>query len=208
VNIHPAIGGVDLGVERVNLEMITSTLDISKALPNLKLGEGTALLLDVNNLFKRARASGFAIDYANLKYIFEKRCDLRYCAAFSAIDRSDPKANGWESYMKDKGYTVVSKDLKRYTNDKNVQVTKGNMDVELTCAAMRLSEGFAHVIIGTCDGDFVPLIQELKKGHYRKVSVLGITSPDWTGMSDTLVRAADNFYDMTAIKDHIHYRGR
>lgn len=198
-------GDVVIGAEKTRpLEV---ALEINEALPGLVRHEPTALLLDVNNLYKRANDNGFRIDYDRLKSIFEQRCDLRHCAAFSAVDRNNPSAGKWADYMVNKGYTLVVKDLKRYTNAKGEMVSKGNMDIEITIAALNLSEAFAHVIIGTCDGDFVPLLNELREGNFRKVSVLGITNSNWTGMSDTLIRSADYFYDLTAIKEHIEYTG-
>lgn len=184
---------------------IGTALEINKAFPGLIRHESTALLLDINNLFRRSQDNDFRLDYIKLRALFDQRCDLRYCSAFSAVDRQNPESSRWVSYMQNHGYSVISKDLKRYTNAKGDLVSKGNMDIEIAIAAMSLSEAFAHVIIGTCDGDFVPLIEKLREGHFRKVSVLGITSPNWTGMSDTLIKAADHFYDMSAIKDHISY---
>lgn len=184
---------------------IGTALEINEALPGLVRHESTALLLDINNLFRRAQDNDFRLDYVKLRALFDQRCDLRYCSAFSAVDRQNVESARWVSYMQNHGYSVISKNLKRYTNNKGDLVSKGNMDIEIAIAAMSLSEAFAHVIIGTCDGDFVPLIEKLREGHFRKVSVLGITSPNWTGMSDTLIKAADNFYNMTAIKDHISY---
>ena len=195
----------DLTVTPENIQVVASALAINEALPNLITNEPTALLLDINNLYRRAAQNNFRIDYGKLKSLFEKRCDLRFCGAFSAVDRTNREAENWVKYMQGQDYVVVAKDLMRYTNDQGVLVSKGNMDIEIAIAALSLSPAFAHIVIGTCDGDFVPLIDKLREGHFRKVSVLGITNTDWSGMSDTLVRSADNFYDMAAIKDHISY---
>jgi uncharacterized LabA/DUF88 family protein len=206
---HPLI--LDPSVTGVNpeaLRLMGSALAINEALPGLNKHEPTAMLLDINNLYRRADDNGWRIDYNKLKTIFESRCDLRYCGAFSAVDRSNTKSNAWALYMADKGYVTVTKDLKRYVSRNGENVSKGNMDVEITVAAMDLSEAFAHVIIGSCDGDFLPLVERLRKGHFRRVSVLGITNDGKTGMSETLARAGDNFYDLTEIKEHVSYKGR
>ena len=189
------------------LEIIGEQLELNEALPGLALHEPTAILLDVNNLYRRADENGFRIDYLKLRAMFSQRCDLRYAGVCSAVDRTDPKAQQWVSYMRRHGYDTITRDLKRYINRDGDAVSKGNMDVELTIAAMSLSPGFTHVVIGTCDGDFVPLVEKLREGHLRKVSVLGITNDDNSGMSDALRNAADNFYDMTAIRGYIEYLG-
>ncbi len=188
-------------------QLIGSELVINEALPGLIKGEATALLLDVNNLFKRSQADGFRIDYVRLQHIFQHRCDLRYCGAFSAVDKNDNKALNWVKWMTDKGYQVITKDLKRYKDAHGRTITKGNMDIDMTIAAMDLSEGFGHIILGSCDGDFEPLISRLKRGHHRKVSVLGLRTSNGKGMSESLVEAADHFYDLSTIKDYISYRG-
>jgi len=205
-------GGSDIDISKLSVPvdmtlLVGNELVINEALPELVKGEATALLLDVNNLFKRAKENGFRIDYTELKAIFDNRCDLRYCGAFSAIDPNNKDSVDWVSYMTDKGYKVITKDLKRYTNSQGRVITKGNMDIEITIAALSLSESFSHIVIGTCDGDFVPLIDKLREGHFRKVSILGMRNSNWTGMSESLIRSADNFYDMMSIKDFISYHG-
>lgn len=184
-------------------------LQLNDLLPGLVNHEPTALLLDINNIYKRGVANNLRIDYGRLKSIFESRCDLRSCIAFSALDPNNRADYDWANYMVEQGYTLYTKDLKRYTDHEGKTVTKGNMDVEMTLyATKKLSTAFGHIIIGTCDGDFIPLVEDLKEGDFRKVSVLGMRNPNGTGMSETLVEVADNFYDMTRFADHIRYRGQ
>jgi uncharacterized LabA/DUF88 family protein len=192
-------------------KIVNNELTISDMLPGLVRGEATALLLDINNLFKRSRSNNFRIDYARLRSIFANRCDLRYCEAFSAVDPEDPNSSNWVSFMTSQGYTLNTKNIYRYetkgTSTEEVRtITKGNMDVEIVISAMTLNSAFAHVIVAACDGDFSPLIRELKKDKFRKVSVLGLRDEDGTGMSDRLIKEADNFYDMNKLKDFISYK--
>lgn len=208
--ITAALANLDitqLGGEAPEMESVDSALRLNEYLPNLSRTEPTAILLDVNNLYKRAQANDFRLDYIRLRQIFETRCDLRYMGAFSAVDAQDPDAVNWVQYLREKGYDVVTKDLKRYVGSQGTNVTKGNMDIEIAVKAMSLSSGILHVIIGTCDGDFIPLIDKLREGEARKVSVLGVRNPNsWVGMSEELVRSADNFYDLGAIKDYVSYK--
>lgn len=204
---RPPLIDQDLGIRPESLQMMGSALTINDALPNLVQHEATALILDVNNLYRRAHHNDWRIDYSRLKSILESRCDLRYAAAFSAVDRSSEKSATWIRYMTDRGYDVQTKDLKRYTSREGQNITKGNMDVEITIAAMNLSKSFGHVIIGTCDGDFTALVEELRQDPFRKVSVLGMTNDTWTGMSETLARSAHNFYNLTEIKEFVSYKG-
>lgn len=208
--IHQVLSDMPGGIStKVDINtLVEDELNINEALPGLVRGEATALLLDINNLYKRSRSCGFRIDYGKLNMIFNNRCDLRHCAAFSAVDSQDRNAQSWVDYMNYNGYSVVTRELNRYTDQKTGQlITKGNMDIEMTIAAMKLSPAFGHVIIGSCDGDFIPLIEELREGNFRKVSVLGIKSDDASGMSESLIRSANHFYDLNEIKDFVSYHG-
>lgn len=191
--------------------LVGAELSINNAFPGLKKNEPTALLLDINNLYRRAGQHGFRVDYGKLKNIFEQRCDLRYAAAFSAIDPTDVSSDRWIKFMRKADYSLHIKDLKRYTDSEGEPVTKGNMDLELAFDALNLSPAFSHIVIGTCDGDFVPLIEELRKGKFRRVSVLGLRGREWAGMSRDLVTAAKeadgHFYDLTQIQEYIRYQG-
>jgi uncharacterized LabA/DUF88 family protein len=196
----------NLVVSGDDFKVIDRELKINDAFPGLDKHEPTALLLDINNLFKRTRENGFRLDFARLHSLFSSRCNLRLASAFSAVDLQSDEALGWVDYMRKKGYEVETKRLMRYTNNEGEVTTKGNMDIEICLAAMDLSPSFGHIILGTCDGDFVPLVDRLKRGSYRRVSVLGITNSNLTGMSRSLMDAADHFYDMALVKDLLTYR--
>ena len=193
---------------RDEVKVVRSQLILNEVLPGLVQGEPTAMLLDTNNLFGKAASNNFAIDYRKLRSVFDQRCDLRHAAVFAAIDRQDEKGIAFANYVRNNGYMGVFKNLSRSQNPDGSIRKKGNMDVDLTIHAMKLSEGFAHVIIGSCDGDFTRLVEELQSSMFRKVSVLGIRDRDQSGMSEALVRQADNFYDMNNFVEHIRYAQR
>jgi uncharacterized LabA/DUF88 family protein len=214
----------DAGTERLGMPMLEEVLPpsamslaaiqsvhrevrLNDALPGLVLHEPTAILLDINNLFRRARDQRFRIDYLKLKTLFEQRCDLRYAAGFSAVDQSDEQAVDWVKFMRKIGYNMDVKNLHQYVAGDGTEVVKGNMDIEMTCAAKDLPDAFTHVIIGTSDRDFIALIKNLKKNPARRVSVLGMSGPNWAGMSRQLVEAADNFYDLSRIQEYVEFRG-
>ena len=198
----------DLPLLDSTVKLVFDPIELNEAFPDLVQHEATALLLDVNNLYKLAKANGFSLDYIKLKEILSRRCDLRYCAAFTAIDQSDPQSINFAQLLYDHGYDVVSRDLLRYTTDDGTVVTKGNMDILMTIHAMNLPEAFGHIIIGTCDGDFADLVKELSKNPFRKVSVMGIKGPDWKGISKNLMRSGKNFYNLYDIRNLISHQGR
>lgn len=187
------------------IESVHTDMMINDVFPGLSPHEPTALLLDVNNLFRRASNLGFRIDYGKLKDLLASRCDLRYCGAFSAVDPDDEAAAGWIKYMEDVGYDVITKDIYKYTAENGRHVTKGNMDLEICVAATDLSSAFTHVILGTCDGDFTVVVKRLQRDLVRKVSVLGVSKADGAGMSRMLVKQADNFYNIARIQRQIEF---
>jgi uncharacterized LabA/DUF88 family protein len=170
--------------ESLDMEMM-----ISEELPGLRMGEPTCIILDLNNLYKRARKNNFTIDYEKLYEILAKRCDLRYAAGFIATDMTENKNKRWVDWMQKAGYTMFVKDLKYHTAENGGTTTKGNMDVDITLEAKNLHTAFSHVILATCDGDFKPLVEDLQKGSFRKVSVLGINDETGRGTSRALVRS-------------------
>jgi uncharacterized LabA/DUF88 family protein len=110
----------------------------------------------------------------------------------------------WIEKLRGAGITPITKPVKRYLDDLTGEwIFKGNMDVELTIAALTLSDGFAHVVIGSCDGDFIPLIKHLRNGNFRTISVLGVSNFLRKGMNEELIRYADNFYDLRIVQKHI-----
>lgn len=184
-------------------QIVSQELSINEALPNLYHHDATALLIDANNFYLRAKSYGLTINYDRLKHIFESRCQLRYCTMFSAINHRDPNDLAWARRIESYGYTLMSKDLKIYhdPHDDDIVIAKGNMDVEITMAATALSDEFKHIVIATCDGDFQPLVEGLRKSRNCLVSVLGIKGDDWVGMSRGLVSSADCFYNLMDMPD-------
>lgn len=209
---------IDPGIE-IASAIFDEELAINEALPGLVRGEATVLILDVNNLYRVALDAGFKIDYLRLREIFSNRCDLRLALAYSAVKPGDADSAKWVNLMRRNGYSVITKDLINYVNRKGHDVVKGNMDVEITLAATKLNQGFAHIVLGTCDGSFIPLVKDLRSDGFRKVSVLGIKKPgSWNDMSEELAKVVTsrhgdsqvpgNFYNMVDLLPYVAYGGR
>lgn len=183
-------------------DAIRPELIINEAFPGLVRGEMTAVLYDCNNLYKRARSLDFQIDYEKLHMLLANRCDLRYSGAFSAIDPTSASERIWVENMRSYGYDVKTKPIRKFRNDDKI-IVKGNMDNELTVAAMQLSDAFTHVIIATCDGDFEEVIRALRANQARKVSVMGMPNGKFKSITDSLIQVSSHFYDLSKIKDYI-----
>jgi uncharacterized LabA/DUF88 family protein len=167
----------------------------------LEINEPTAIIFDINNLYHRSRAKGFRIDYNKLLKEFSRRCDLRVAKAMMAIDTSEPSAMRWLEFMNNAGYEVHHKPIKRFKQrDSERQEVSGNMDVEIAMEAYQLPRVIRHVIIASCDDDFLRVVNDIKRKQGKKVSVMGVGSGSCAGMSRKLIKSADYYYDLDRLK--------
>ncbi len=181
---------------------------INEALPNLSISEKTALLIDGNNIYRRAKDNGFAISYSDLSSILEKRCNLVAKYMFTALRLPDPNLEKWIYHLTKNNFEVVSKEVKTTRIGDDIVAVKGNMDVEITIGALTLDPSIEHIILMTCDDSFVALVKYLKYVQNKKVSVMGMTiaGENSVGMPSTLTSSAANFYNLMNIKDYITYK--
>lgn len=182
-------------------------LDLNDRLPGLKLDEPTVVLIDANNFYRRAISEGFLVDYHKLRAIFAARCKLEDFYVFSAVDETEPKAVEWVQDLQRAGITTITKPVRQYIDDQNKYVYKGNMDTEMTWVAARLPDHIKHVIIGSCDSDFLAVVEGLQSDEGRTASVMGISNHRRRGMSADLIRQADYFYDLWYIKEQVAIYG-
>jgi uncharacterized LabA/DUF88 family protein len=100
------------------------------------------------------------------------------------------------------GYTMVTKPTKEFTDSFGRRKIKGNMDIELSVDAMRLSDALDHVVLFTGDGDFRALVAALQlKG--KRVSVISTLQTQPAMVADELRRQADQFIDLADLEDLI-----
>ena len=100
------------------------------------------------------------------------------------------------------GYTMVTKPTKEFTDSMGRRKVKGNMDIELTVDAMKLSEQLDHVVIFTGDGDFRALVQALQE-RGKRVSIVSTLQTQPPMVADELRRQADQFIDIADLEQLI-----
>ena len=184
------------------MQNIETELIINEILPGLKRDVKTALLIDSNNLYRRAKDHDFHIDYVKLVQILSQRCDLDFKGVFSVVDRENESAVEWAEYMRSHGFKLHVRDLRRFNTPTGIEVEKRNTNVDLAVAALTLDPEIKHVIIGSCDSDFIPLITALQ-AKCITVSLLAFV----IGSGESLLRTPDNFYNMANLAKFIKYRG-
>lgn len=166
--------------------------------------ERLALFIDGSNLYSAAKALGFDIDYKLLRQEFMRRGRLVRSFYFTAITDSEEFSPmrplvDWLEYN---GFTLVTKLAKEYTDSQGRRKIKGNMDIELTVAAMELAPRLDHVVLFSGDGDYRPLVESLQRQGVR-VSVVSTIRSQPPMIADELRRQTDNFIELADLKDVI-----
>ena len=149
-----------------------------------------AVLIDVQNLYHSAKNLYKARVNFNemLKSALAGRKLVRALAYVVKTETGEESAF-FEALTK-MGIETKVKDLQIFPGG----MKKGDWDVGMAVDAIRLSETTIDVIVlGTGDGDFVPLIEYLKgRGRQAEVIAFGRST------SARLKEAADDFIDMSA----------
>jgi len=149
-----------------------------------------AILIDVQNLYHSAKHLYNA--RVNFKEILKSALTGRKLVraiAYVIKTETGEEAAFFEALTK-MGIETKMKDLQIFPGG----VKKGDWDVGIAIDAIKLSDGSVDaIIIGTGDGDFVPLVDYLK-GRGRQVEVIAFGR----STSARLKEAADDFIDMSA----------
>jgi len=160
---------------------------------------------------------GVFVDAENIKFNggYQMRYDvLRRFAArgggallrlntYIAYDRerayTDPdyqkKANAYQQRVRDFGWKVNIKAVRRYTDDEGNVTTKANSDLDLAVDAMLQAEHLDHILLVTGDGDFLQLVEALQNRGCR-VELLGFRN-----VSRELQRQVDDYFSGYLIPD-------
>jgi uncharacterized LabA/DUF88 family protein len=166
--------------------------------------ERIALFIDGANLYATAKALGFDIDYKRLLTMFRTKGNLIRALYYTALaeDQEYSSIRPLVDWLDYNGYTMVTKPTKEFTDSFGRRKVKGNMDIELTVDAMRLSEKLDHVVIFTGDGDFKALVAALQMNG-KRVSVISTLQTTPAMVADELRRQADQFVDLADLEDSI-----
>lgn len=166
--------------------------------------ERTALFIDGANLYATAKSLNFDIDYKRLLSLFRSQGTLVRALYYTALAENDEYSSirpliDWLDY---KGYTMVTKPTKEFTDSMGRRKVKGNMDIELTVDAMRLADSLDHVVLFSGDGDFRPMVGALQQKG-KRVSVVSTLQTQPPMVADELRRQADQFIDLADLAGQI-----
>lgn len=163
--------------------------------------ERLALFIDGANLYSTAKALAFDIDYKRLLAMFREKGHLIRALYYTAMaeDQEYSSTRPLVDWLDYNGFTMVTKPTKEFTDSMGRRKIKGNMDIELTVDAMRLSENLDHIVLFSGDGDFKSLVAALQQKG-KRVSVISTLQTQPPMVADELRRQSDQFIDLADLK--------
>lgn len=165
---------------------------------DLKKHERVVVIIDGPNTHHASKALDLHIDYAVLRSAFKDNAYLVRAYYYTPVSKSTVHSLrpllDWLDYN---GYTVVTKEVREYTDPIGAIRTKANMDVELVVDVIELADtaNIDHLILITGNGDLRPLVQAMQKRGIR-VTVLSTIKTNPPFAANELRRQADQFVDL------------
>jgi uncharacterized LabA/DUF88 family protein len=162
---------------------------------NVKFNGGYNLRYDVLRRFA-ARAGGSLLRLNG------------YLAFDAERAREDPeygrRAYNYQDSLREFGWKIITKHVKRYQDAEGNVTTKANSDLELAVDAMQQAENLDEILLVSGDGDFLHLVEALQNKGCR-VEALGFNN-----VSRQLTRQVDAYYNGFLIPDlvPVHYEPR
>lgn len=170
--------------------------------------EKLALFIDGANLYATAKALGFDIDYKKLLQDFARRGQLIRAYYYTALidDREYSPVRPLVDWLDYNGYSLVTRQVKEFTDAQGRRKLKGNMDIDLAIDAMELAPAIDHMVLFSGDGDFRRLVEAVQRKG-RRVSVISTLRTQPPMVADELRRQADNFIDLAELQPMIAREG-
>lgn len=105
------------------------------------------------------------------------------------------KAQTYQQMVRDFGWKITVKEVRRYTDEHGVVTTKANADLDMAVDAMLQASRLDQVLLVTGDGDFLQVVDALQNTGCR-VELIGFKN-----VSRKLQREVDAFYSGFLIPD-------
>lgn len=162
--------------------------------------ENVAVFIDASNLWYMTQSGNVPtlhVDFIRLRdYFNHKKFRLAYIGYFTAIDEvKNPELKVLLDVLQNNGFTVVSKPAMVYDNE-GYRKVKGNTDIELAIAVLRIYKQVDRVILVSGDGDYEPLVSEVKSNG---VPVTVLAAAGSRMLSSKLRRSASSIIDLADI---------
>jgi uncharacterized LabA/DUF88 family protein len=157
------------------------------------------VFVDAANILYSQQTLRWRVDYKKLKEYFEKECDLRAIYFYTGRVGSNNKQSAFLRKLRQLGYIVKAKEVKRIKISKSAYEWKGNLDVELAIDVLGNINNFDTLILMSGDSDFAPLLDAVKAQHKRVI----VMSTKGHISKDLLDRA--KYINIKKLKDFIAF---
>jgi uncharacterized LabA/DUF88 family protein len=157
------------------------------------------VFIDAANILYSQQSLHWKVDYKKLKEYFEIECDLQAVYFYTGRVGENHKQSSFLKRLKDIGYQVVAKEVKRIKISRNTYEWKGNLDAELIIDVLKNINNFDTCILMSGDSDFAPLVDELKD---KKKWVIVMSTKNH--ISRELIERA-KYINLKKLKDKISY---
>ena len=155
--------------------------------------------IDASNIIYGARAEGWKIDQKKLFHYLKNKFSVSKAFFYYGKDSKSPKKEAFLDKLKQFGYTLRVKEMKRYGNR-----TKANCDVDLTMDMLIRIKEYKRAIVLSGDGDFAPLLEYLKS---ESKEIIVISAPRITAREiKSLI--GGNFIDFSTLRYLLEYKKR
>ena len=105
------------------------------------------------------------------------------------------KSRSYQQMVRDFGWKIFVKPVRRYTDEAGNVTTKANADLDMAVEAMLQADKLDQVLLVTGDGDFIQVVTALQNKGCR-VELIGFRN-----VSGDLKKAVDTFYSGFLIPD-------
>ncbi|MES9899725.1 MAG: NYN domain-containing protein [Sedimenticola sp.] len=146
---------------------------------------------------------GYQLRYDILRRFAARSGTLLRLNTYLAFDQERAKEDNeyakksytYQQMVRDFGWKIIVKPVRRFTDDEGNVTTKANADLDLAVDAMLQAENLDQILLVTGDGDFLQVVTALQNRGCR-VEVLAFKN-----VSNLLQRQVDDFYRGYLIPD-------
>ena len=160
----------------------------------------TVVFIDAANILYSQQTLGWKLDYQKLKNYLKNQAKLFGLFYYSGKLGTLEKQIKFIQRLEKLEYKVIAKEVKSIKINKKQILHKGNLDVELSLDAFRLSSKYDTLLLFSGDSDFAYLI-DLLKAKGKKIIVFSTRGH----VSKELLERA-KYVDLRKLKNFIEFK--
>jgi uncharacterized LabA/DUF88 family protein len=162
-----------------------------------------AIYIDGSNNNKATKAAGYRLDFDKVKAYYANLGTVVDAVYFTAL----PPKEEWSpirplvEHLQYHGWTVITKETKKLLSEDGIFWVKGDMDGDIMCRAFDMVGVITHLVLFTGDGDFVPLIELMKRKGIHVSAVSHFSHGSDCTVSNELRKSCE-FWPLSTMRQH------